>query len=174
MRTALTVLAVLFASFAPVPQALAQQGIIESVTEDIQEGDPESHDDKGGCVDINENVTSPVRAGERSFKHVVRDCAERAEIGMEETEIGETYWLGWSLYIPEDYEPTSKGNIFAQWAAWPDEESTEFPCQGIGHKMGLYTGDPGWEGPSPAVVYTDEYRLGEADAGFEAVAPGKE
>ena len=147
MRTALTVLAVLFASFAPVPQALAQQGIIESVTEDIQEGDPESHDDKGGCEGLNENATSPVRDGER------RDLLAR---------------------LVALYSRGLKGNIFAQWAAWPDEESTEFPCQGIGHKMGLYTGDPGWEGPSPVVVYTDEYRLGEADAGFEAVTPGKE
>lgn len=41
-------------------------------------------------------------------------------------------------------------------------------------KMGLYTGDPGWQGRSPAVVYTYEYRLGSADAGFEVVAPGRE
>ena len=51
---------------------------------------------------------------------------------------------------------------------WNDEDGGPY------FKMGLYTGDPGWKGRSPAVVYTDEYRLGSAEAGFEAVAPGRD
>jgi hypothetical protein len=182
---------------------------------------------------------------------------------MGRTKIGGTYWLGWSLYIPEEYEETSKGNIFAQWAAYPNEKSTRFPCSGVGHKlelangqleyhlqgsdrddgrgggfckhfplaaidraakgkwidfvqhvkwtgdqdgfvkvwikigdapyrlavdyagrtwwnneddgpyfkMGLYTGDPGWSGRTPAVVYTDEYRLADSLATCRDVAP---
>ncbi len=38
-------------------------------------------------------------------------------------------------------------------------------------KMGLYTGDPGWTGRSPAIVYTDEYRLGNTNATCSDVAP---
>jgi hypothetical protein len=245
---------------APLPERV---GIIDFAAEDLSEGNAENHEGKGGCVGANTLASSPVRAGKHSFRHEVRNCAERAELAMKKTKIGETYWLGWSLYIPAEYEETSKGNIFAQWAAYPNKKTTKFPCKGVGHKlelneglleyhlqgsdgedgngggfcrtfrlgavdekvkgqwldfvqhakwtgdkdgfvklwmkagggqyklvvdytgptwwndedqgpyfkMGLYTGDPGWTGRSPAVVYTDEYRLGNAEAGYRAVAP---
>jgi hypothetical protein len=41
-------------------------------------------------------------------------------------------------------------------------------------KMGLYMGDPGWKGPESRTLITDEYRLGDEQAGFADVAPGDE
>jgi hypothetical protein len=247
---------------AGVAQPVERGALIESAAEELSEGDAENHSGKGGCVGENSVATAPVRAGRHSFRHEVRNCAERAEIAMGRTEIGKTYWLGWSLFIPAEYEQTSKGNIFAQWAAYPNKTTTKFPCRGVGHKleldngwleyhlqgsdaksgnaggfckhfqlapfnealkgkwidfvqhahwtgdetgfvklwmkvgdeefklvvdyrgrtwwndedhgpyfkMGLYTGDPGWEGRSPAVVYTDEYRLCGAEGGPRDVA----
>lgn len=38
-------------------------------------------------------------------------------------------------------------------------------------KMGLYKGDPDWPGPSPRIVYGDEYRMGNSQATYEDVAP---
>jgi len=240
-----------------------RSNLIETATEALSGANVETHTDKGGCVGETTVTTSVVRKGQRAFRHKVKSCAERAELAMSRTEIGKTYWIGWSLYIPSDYEETSKGNILAQWAAYPNRASTVFPCRGIGHKlkmksrwleydlqgssqrdgngggfcrqfklaivdqalkgkwidfiqqakwtghqdgfvklwmsvdgrayrqvvdyrgrtwwndkdwgpyfkMGLYTGDPGWRGRSPAIVYTDEYRLGAANARCQDVAP---
>lgn len=265
MRSILPILAILMFVGLPQHRTISRDraNLIESAIDDISKGALENHTGKGGCVGQNTISTSPVRAGLRSFRHEVRDCAERAEIAMGRTKIGETYWLGWSLYIPTEYEETSKGNIFAQWAAYPNKTTTKFPCKGVGHKMsleggwleyhlqgsdnengigggfcehfrlariengakgkwidfvqhakwtgdqdgfvmlwmkigdgpfklvvdykgrtwwndedhspyfkmGLYTGDPGWTGRSPAVVYTDEYRLGNSEASCRDVVP---
>jgi hypothetical protein len=48
---------------------------------------------------------------------------------------------------------------------WNDEDKGPY------FKMGLYMGDPGWKGPPERTLYTDEYRLGDADSSFEEVAP---
>jgi len=54
-----------------------------------------------------------------------------------------------------------KGSTF-----WNDEG------EGPYFKMGLYKGDPNFKGAAPRVLYTDEYRLGDANSSFEEVAPG--
>lgn len=48
---------------------------------------------------------------------------------------------------------------------WNDEGTGPY------FKMGLYKGNPNFQGPAPRVVYTDEYRLGDANSGFGQVAP---
>jgi hypothetical protein len=53
-----------------------------------------------------------------------------------------------------------KGRTF-----WDDEDKGPY------FKMGLYTGDPGWKGSPERTLYTDEYRLGDAQSSFEEVAP---
>lgn len=47
---------------------------------------------------------------------------------------------------------------------WNDEDAGPY------FKMGAYTGDPGWKGAT-RVIYTDEYRLGDAGSTFAEVAP---
>jgi hypothetical protein len=261
MGFAALLLAVALGAAADEPRA----HLIEVVTDELgSPADVEDEDSKGGADNNKLSlVEAPMRAGKRAFQHCVTRDGERAELAMSRTEIGQTYWYGWSLYLPEEYG--SEGGIFAKWAAWPDEETTEFPCQGVGHKleledggleyhvqgsnhddgngggfckefllvrydaaikgkwidfvqhvkwtgdadgfvklwmkigdaeykqvveyegrtwwndeedgpyfkMGLYMGEPGWAGRSPAVVYTDEYRLGAAEAVFTDVAPGR-
>jgi hypothetical protein len=51
---------------------------------------------------------------------------------------------------------------------WNDEGAGPY------FKMGIYKGDPGWGGPAPRSVYTDEWRLGDETARFPDVAPGRD
>jgi len=252
---------------APRPAAaqdalVEQDALLESVTESIDAVD--NVETGEGCEEgqHNKEVKTPVRSGERAFEHYVEACGERAELAMQRTEIGEAYWYGWSMYVPEDFDEREHYTIVMQLAAWPSPRDGEFPCGGIGHKinigsggtlaydlqhageekdavceeyplgnldeirgkwvdfvmrakwtgnpngflqlwmktegeadyqqkidyggrtwwndeddgpyfkMGVYTGEEGWPGPPSRTIYTDEYRLGDADAGFEAVAPG--
>jgi hypothetical protein len=48
---------------------------------------------------------------------------------------------------------------------WNDEDKGPY------FKMGAYMGEPGWKGPLQRVLYTDEYRLGDATSSFEDAAP---
>ncbi|MHC4541331.1 MAG: hypothetical protein ACYS74_16385, partial [Planctomycetota bacterium] len=80
----------------------AGEHIIEAVTEDIQEArGQEFKGSKGGPQNNTlTNTDSPVRVGKRAFKHWVSQKGERSELAMSRTEIGGTYWYGWSMYLP--------------------------------------------------------------------------
>jgi hypothetical protein len=237
--------------------------VIESVTEDTGEArGREFAKSKGGPENNKlENVGQPVRAGKTAFKHWVNTQGERSELAMQRTEIGGTYWYGWSLLLPEDFDHRGSDTILMQLAAWPTPRNGKFPhsangpyleiqpdgrlimhlqhkgedmdmvCDDFvvaedvaklkggwldfvmhakwtgekdGHfklwlkvgdnhyepkidytgptwwndedtgpyfKMGAYMGEPGWKGPEARTVYTDEYRLGDADSSFDEVAP---
>ncbi|PPS41148.1 polysaccharide lyase [Chroococcidiopsis sp. TS-821] len=244
--------------------------IIDSVTDDISNArGREFAQDKGGsaCNKL-ENVTSvmgstihPIRAGKQAFRHWVNRCGERSELAMKKTVIGQTYWYGWSMYIPSDWQdPSDAYDILMQWATYPSPRNGRFACgangsyimrsgnnisfrfqrkgenadsectsynlgtlpelrgkwvdfvmhvkwtgntdgflklwtkvgngtytqnvdykgrtfwndegEGPYFKMGLYKGDPNFKGAAPRVLYTDEYRLGDANSSFEEVAPG--
>lgn len=245
----------------------AQSNIISSITESTGQGIVES-----GSGATFTAVTSPVRGGRNAFKATVPRGSERAEIRDQRnfnfTTLGETYWYGWSVYLPSNFTTTSESNIINQWASYPPRVAT-FPCGGVGHKitagggqtlrfdlqhqrdaggsgsnaskcdtfdlasiadmkgkwtdfvmhakwtgnsdgffeiwvrvggasgtwekpfqtyngptwwngegrgpyfkMGYYAGDPNWTGPNSVTVYVDEYKLGNANAGSNAVAPG--
>lgn len=257
-------------SQAPTQDSLpARQHIIESVTEDIKEArGVEFRGSKGGpeCNQLTNqflNANAPVRAGKTAFKHWVATCGERAELAMKRTQIGGTYWYGWSLYLPKEIDFSRHKTIVMQMASYPTPRNGKFPCGGNGHhitvsssgelsfalqhagetkdmecdhfslgdtkdwkgqwidfvmhakwtgdkdgfvhlwmktgaanyaqkidyrgrtwwndedkgpyfKMGAYMGDPKWQGQSPCILYTDEYRMGSDKARFEDVAPGGE
>ncbi|PSB44125.1 hypothetical protein C7B80_21870, partial [Cyanosarcina cf. burmensis CCALA 770] len=230
----------------------AQAGIIESVTEQTETRNK-------GCSGI-EPSRDIKRAGQTALKHWVNRCGERAEIEKNKTKIGGTYWYGWSVFIPENWQDNDEGwDILNQFAAYPTKKGRKHPCGGVGSKisrrgnavifdlqrnggsvdakcthfpiakvaelrgkwtdivmnvkwtgnndgflklwlkagngsyvqkinyqgptfwndegngpyfkMGLYKGDPNFDGPPNRVVYTDEYRLGDANSSFEQVAP---
>lgn len=234
--------------------------IIESVTEKINHVEL----GKGGanCQKV-ETTSTFKRGGQKAFKHWIDRCGERAEMKMKRTKIGGTYWYGWSMFIPSDWQDTSAHyDIVNQWATAPtmpvrgggtfkcgangshlarqddtfyfifqrqgdsvDVKCTKYPLakvsavrgkwidfvmhvkwtgnkdgflklwikagdrsytqeinykgrtfwndEGTGpyFKMGLYKGEPGFKGPAPRYLYTDEYRLGDANSSFEQVAP---
>ncbi len=249
-----------------------RQRIIDFCTEDIDQAQViEFKGVKGGSEHNKlENVSSPVRAGKTAFKHWVDQQGERSELAMKRVKIGDTNWYGWSMQIPEDFDPAGHHTNVAQWASYPTVAGRRFPGGANGHqmrfessgeltytlhhqgagtvktaqgteilsvemqkyvlshsdrmkgkwadfvmhakwtghedgflelwikigdgpyerkihhkgrtwwndegtgpyfKMGAYLGDPGWKGKPPKVLYTDEYRLGTAEAGFDAVAP---
>lgn len=244
---------------APAP---ARSHLIESVTDDIEAARVREYQRSKGGPECNfmRQVSSPVRAGTAAFEHRVLTCGERSELAMARTEIGGTYWYGWSMYVPEEFDHTGHYSIVMQMNTWPSPRDGKFPCGGNGHKiqigssgalgfdlqragvekdsecekfplghveamkgkwidfvmqgkwtgnpdgflklwmrvgeepyrqvidyrgrtwwndedrgpyfkMGLYTGDPNWKGPPNRTLYTDEYRLGGAEARFEDVAP---
>lgn len=243
---------------APATQVQSNT-VITSVTEDISQ----ARNSLGSRAECNklENVTSPVRAGQRAFKHWVDRCGKRSELEMGKTKIGETYWLGWSMYLPTDWvNSTESSDIVAQWPTYPTKRSFRNACGAVGSKMtisgdslrfhfqhkgntadiqcdkytlgnindmkgkwvdfvmhakwtgntdgflklwmkvgngtyvqkvnytgrtfwndenrgpyfkmGLYKGNKDWKGPgAPRYLYTDEYRLGNANSSFASVAP---
>jgi hypothetical protein len=112
--------------------------IIDSVTEDVSQAqEREYRGSKGGsaCNHL-ENVTTfmgntahPVRAGRYSFQHVVERCGERSEFAMERTVIGRTYWYGWSVFIPSDWQDTDAGfDTISQWHTFPSSKNFSRAC----------------------------------------------
>lgn len=110
---------------------------IQSAGERLKEGKIELHNRSGNTCEGKVVVaTSVVREGEFAYKHIVPRCANRAEMRMQSTEIGKSYWQKWSLYIPTDYSfQASNAHIFAQWSTFPKANSTVLPCQGVGHGL---------------------------------------
>jgi hypothetical protein len=109
-------------------------------------------DDKGRARAVNfagpqctiEEVAAPVRAGGKAFRHFVgpstaAEANYRAEFAMDYTKIGETYWLGWSLRLPEDFNYTASWLIVSQWAHYPPHPNRKLPLPGggAGHHLGL-------------------------------------
>jgi hypothetical protein len=258
------------ACFIPLGANRVSATIVETVTDDISSAWlREASTSKGGAAcNILENVTAlmgntshPIRAGKQAFRHWVNRCGERSELAMRRTVIGNTYWYGWSMYIPANWQnPSDAYDILAQWATYPTPRNGRFACGANGSyivrnseditfrlqfkgektdseciryplakladvrgkwvdfvmhvkwtgntdgftklwvkvgdgaytqkvdykgrtfwndegdgpyfKMGLYKGDPNFSGAAPRYLYTDEYRLGDANAKFEDVAPG--
>jgi enterochelin esterase-like enzyme len=242
-----------------------RKNVIEQCTEDISEARGREFAKSKGGPEHNKltNTSNPVRAGKTAFAHYVDRQGERSELTMRRTKIGETYWYGWSVFLPEDFDYRGSFTILMQLATWPTPRNGKFPGGGNGHlisiggegkvvyklqhagetadsvsdnfplgdatlwkgkwtdfvmeakwtgdkdgflrlwckvgdgryerkiayegrtwwndegdgpyfKMGVYTGEPNWKGPSSRTLYTDEYRLGSGDARFEDVAPGGE
>ena len=122
------------------PTIFAQQNftLLKKAGEKQSEISSEIHNNRGGCLGKNTRVSSPVREGKYAYKHELQHCANRAEVHMQKTKIGETYWQRWSMYVPKNYVNRSSGaHIFAQWAAYPKQKTTQLPCQGIGHYLAL-------------------------------------
>jgi hypothetical protein len=81
------------------------------------------------------SVDSPVRAGTLAYKHEVKNCGERSEFEKKDTEIGGTYWYGFSYFFPTDERlfPSNNWTIVAQFGAYPSVNP--HPCGGIGSKI---------------------------------------
>jgi hypothetical protein len=103
--------------------------IIESVSEDIATArGQEATRSKGGPNDNTlSNCESPVRAGRTSFKHWVSQRGERSELAMRRTEIGGTYWYGWSMFLPDDFDHRGSDTIVMQLASSPTPRNGKFP-----------------------------------------------
>jgi len=109
--------------------------IVDSVTKDINQAKArEFSGAKGGdaCNQL-QNATFSSTARRRAFKHWVDRCGERSELGMKRTEIGKTYWYGWSVFIPSDWRDTDSGyDIITQWAAYPTKKNFRAACGAVG------------------------------------------
>lgn len=102
----------------------AQAGIIESYTDTLKKADG---------VKL---ISSPVRAGTKAFEHSISG-GNRAELSFGKTEIGGTYWKGWSVFIPKDFKSGGTYTIIGQWAAYPSKRDKKFPCGAVGHRMDI-------------------------------------
>jgi enterochelin esterase-like enzyme len=108
--------------------------IIESCLEDVaQARGREFRNSKGGPENNKlENTNTPVRAGATAFKHWVNTKGERSELAMVKTEIGGTYWYGWSMLLPKDFDPSGSKTIVMQLATYPTPRNGKFPCKANG------------------------------------------
>lgn len=109
----------------------ANAGIIESF-----DGSKRIKDSTGGGKDSVTVVSDPQDSSGKAYKHTVSG-GYRAESSLKKTKIGETYWYGWSLYIPEDFKNPKSFNIIAQQAAYPSKRDKKFPCGAVGHRMDI-------------------------------------
>lgn len=131
---AVALLSTLSLTIAPKSEAK----IIESVVESTSEANAtEAERAKGGssCNRL-ENVSTfednslhPVRSGQKAFRHTVNRCSERSEFRMKKTQIGQTYWYGWSMFVPKDWGDSDPGfDILTQWATYPTKRNGNFTC----------------------------------------------
>jgi hypothetical protein len=107
----------------------AHGDIIESVTEDIDQARGREFANSKGGPDNNQltNTDERVRAGKTAFKHWVNTKGERSELAMQRTKIGGTYWYGWSMMLPEDFDHRGSDTIVMQLASWPTPRNGKFP-----------------------------------------------
>ncbi len=89
-------------------------------------GDFESGDLSGWRVSGNppQVTTEPVRAGRYAMKTVLDRYHDRVSYRTEVSgpggEVGEEYWYGFSIFLPDDYRPDAIWEIVAQWHGVPD------------------------------------------------------
>lgn len=113
-----------------------------SVSAELIEAHGENLDSRT-TVDPTDNCASielsqeQVRQGKYSYKHFAKNCSKRAELGFEPTKIGSTYWIGWSIFIPSDFDPKDHFTIITQQAAWPSPRAYTLACGGNGHKIAI-------------------------------------
>ncbi len=127
-------------------------GIIDSVSENISEAAGRNLGYKGGsaCNHL-QNVTTfmgntahPVRGGRQAFMHQVDRCGERSEFEMKRTVIGKTYWYGWSMFIPSDWQGSDGGHdIVNQWATYPTTKRFATACGANGSFLARGRGGSG-------------------------------
>lgn len=122
---------------ADARSGFARQHIIDAVTEDIKQARGREFKGSKGGPEHNKlsNVNSPVRAGETAFRHWVDHKGERSELAMSRTEIGGTYWYGWSMFLPDDFDHRGSNTIVMQLATWPTPRNGKFPCSANGPYM---------------------------------------
>jgi hypothetical protein len=101
-------------------------------------------------------VSAPVRSGKLAMQHHTKNCDERSELGINPGLLkeGEEYWIGWSYYIPANFNQPVSGKpdytIIQQMgygAAFRDQRSgvTLFECNQKSTRNGKLTtrGAPG-------------------------------
>lgn len=104
--------------------------IIDACCEDLAEARSFQSDRSKGGAENNrlETVADPVRAGRTAFRHTITTNGERSELAMDKTRIGGTYWYGWSLLLPTDFDLSQSHSIVMQLATFPTPRTGKFPC----------------------------------------------
>lgn len=145
-RQLLAIAALNIAISIPALTRPAQAEIIEAVTENVNQAyDIQrwsgNRDTNTTCNKLY-NITlpdQPVRSGNVSFRHQVEKCGERSEFRMQNTDIGSTYWYGWSQRIPTQWQSTDDYDILTQFLAYPsDKDFAKHAGQGGCGSAGSY------------------------------------
>jgi enterochelin esterase-like enzyme len=117
--------------------ASGQSALLQSATEDIaQASGVEFAGSKGGPENnVLVNTDQVARAGKTAFKHWVNQRGERSELRMMKTDISGTYWYGWSMQVPKDFDHRGHKTIVMQLASYPTPRNGKFPCRANGPFM---------------------------------------
>jgi hypothetical protein len=105
--------------------------IIDSVTKNISQASVREYKGSKGGAACNQlqNVTFQARTRRHAFLHWVDRCGERSELAMKRTEIGKTYWYGWSMFIPSNWQDRDAGgDVVAQWPSFPGPHDFRKAC----------------------------------------------
>lgn len=110
----------------------SQAKVIDAVTEDISQArSREVSTSKGG--DACNRLENTEIAGRQAFLHWVARCGERSELAMRRTVLGNTYWYGWSIYVPPSWQDTTRGyDIVNQWLVYPAQIHFKDACGAAG------------------------------------------
>jgi len=121
---------------------LPAQSLLQEVNESLSSATGiEFAKSKGGPENnIISEITTPFRGGIGAFRHYVNKKGERAELAMAKTIIGEEYWYGWSVMIPENFDHTGSYSIIMQLATYPTPRDGKFPCSANGPYMLIESG----------------------------------
>lgn len=93
---------------------------------------------------ISPTATSSLsRAGTYAMKSVLNPAEKRAEVKMPSkiNAVGNEYWYGFSIFLPEPFEVNSKWEVVANWHGRPDFDIGEV-FAGQGAIMALTTANP--------------------------------
>jgi hypothetical protein len=88
---------------------------------DFETGDLEGWRVSGNAPTV---VDGPARAGTRAMRTSLdrrKDrVAYRTEVSGPHSDVGKEYWYGFSIFLPQDYQPDRIWEIVAQWHGVPD------------------------------------------------------
>jgi len=74
----------------------------------------------------------PVRGGKFAFTHSINEVGDGCEISTMPTATGSTYWYGWSLQLPSDFDHRDQQPTFVQLASPTSRHASQVPCNGVG------------------------------------------
>lgn len=111
----------------------SQAKVIDAVTDDISQARSREFSNSKGGDACNKLEADHTVAGRQAFRHWVARCGERSELAMQRTVLGNTYWYGWSIYIPPDWQDTPRGyDIVNQWLVYPAQIHFKKACGAAG------------------------------------------
>ena len=108
--------------------------ILQAITDDLAQATGHSADQSKGGAGGNEPtlIDKPVRSGKAAFKHSVSATTQISELTTMPAARGGTYWYGWSMQLPDNFDHRSHSTTVMQLVSLTPRRTGELPCGGNG------------------------------------------